>query len=37
MSKLPFVVDAHTHLFNARYVPLQGFLKVGEFGKYRQS
>lgn len=27
MSKLPFVVDAHTHLFNARYVPLQGILE----------
>jgi len=27
MSKLPLVVDAHTHLFNARYVPLQGILE----------
>ncbi|WP_322407091.1 amidohydrolase family protein [Idiomarina sp. PL1-037] len=27
MSKLTFVVDAHTHLFNARYVPLQGILE----------
>ncbi|MDV6316183.1 amidohydrolase family protein [Idiomarina sp. HP20-50] len=27
MNKLPLVVDAHTHLFNARYVPLQGILE----------
>ncbi len=27
MNKLPFVVDAHTHLFNARYMPLQGILE----------
>lgn len=27
MNKFPFIVDAHTHLFNARYVPLQGILE----------
>lgn len=26
MNKLPLVVDAHTHLFNARYLPLTGIL-----------
>ena len=32
LAKLPLLVDAHTHLFNARYLPLKGILESWHFG-----